>query len=158
MNFSFARKALFTCMFGLMTFAVTFASSVFSTAIDPTSRLFGVSTEVMTLGTSLFVLGFAFGPIVWGPLSELYGRKPPLFVGYFVFAIFQIPVAVAQNLETIFLCRFLGGFFGSAPLAILGGALADIWDPVERGVALCVFAGATFIGVCALPLRCRKTR
>lgn len=147
-NFSFTRKSVVTCMFGLMTFAVTFASSVFSTATEPTSRLFGVSTEVMTLGTSLFVLGFAFGPIVWGPLSELYGRKPPLFFGYLVFAIFQIPVAVAQNLETIFLCRFLGGFFGSAPLAILGGALADIWDPVERGVALCVFAGATFIGAC----------
>lgn len=88
----------------------------------PTALLFGVSAEVMTLGTSLFVLGFAFGPIVFGPLSELYGRKIPLFLGMTVFAIFNIPVAVATNLQTIFICRFLGGFFASAPLAVVSVA------------------------------------
>ena len=50
------------------------------------------------------------------------------------------------------LCRFLGGVFGSAPLAIVGGALADFWGPVDRGVAVCVFAGATFIGPVAGPI------
>lgn len=100
----------------------------------------------MVLGTSLFVLGFAFGPIVWGPFSELYGRKMPLFFGFFVFAIFQIPVAVAQNLQTIFVCRFFGGFFASAPLAIVGGLLADMFEPINRGIAIAVFSGATFIG------------
>jgi DHA1 family multidrug resistance protein-like MFS transporter len=44
------------------------------------------------------------------------------------------------------LCRFFGGVFASAPLAIVGGALADFWGPVDRGVAVCVFASATFIG------------
>lgn len=85
----------------------------------PTAKEFGVSEEVMVLGVSLFVLGFAFGPIVFGPMSELYGRKLPLFFGMFTFAIFNIPVAVATNLQTIFICRFFGGFFASAPLAIV---------------------------------------
>lgn len=100
----------------------------------------------MILGVSLFVLGFSLGPVIWGPLSELYGRKLPLMIGFTIFAIFQIPVAVAQNLQTIMLCRFFGGFFGAAPLAIVGGALADFWDPVQRGVAICFFCGATFGG------------
>jgi DHA1 family multidrug resistance protein-like MFS transporter len=47
-----------------MTFCVTFASSVFSTGTTAGAAEFGVSTEVSTLGTSLFVLGFAFGPLV----------------------------------------------------------------------------------------------
>ena len=89
---------------------------------------------------------------MWGPLSELYGRKIPLFIGFFLFAIFQIPVAVARNLETIMLCRFFGGVFGSAPLGIIGGTLADFWGPVERGFALGLFAGATFIGPVAGPI------
>lgn len=118
-NFSPVRKWAITVMLGLMTISVTFASSVFSTAVQPTSRQFGVLQEVMVLGTSLFVLGFSFGPLIFGPLSELYGRKMPLFVGYCIFAIFQIPVAVAQNLQTIFVCRFFGGVFASAPLAIV---------------------------------------
>ncbi|EOD50786.1 mfs multidrug transporter [Neofusicoccum parvum] len=152
MNWPHWWKWTVTITLGMMTFCITFASSVFSTATVVTAEKFGVSTEVMTLGTSLFVLGFAFGPIVWGPLSELYGRKYPLFFGFFVFAIFQIPVAVAQNLQTIMICRFFGGFFGSAPLAIVGGALADFWDPIDRGIAVCIFAGATFIGPVAGPI------
>lgn len=141
-----------TIVLGFMTFCITFASSVFSTATVPTAIEFGVSNEVMILGTSLFVLGFAVGPPLWGPISEVYGRKMPLFFGFFVFAIFQIPVAVAQNLQTIMLCRFFGGFFGSAPLAIVGGTLTDFWEPVDRGIAVCVFAAATFIGPVAGPI------
>jgi len=90
--------------------------------------------------------------LIWGPGSELFGRKLPLFIGYFIFAIFNIPVAVARNLQTIMLMRFFGGVFGCAPLSIVGGALADFWEPVDRGVAVCIFAGATFIGPIAGPI------
>jgi DHA1 family multidrug resistance protein-like MFS transporter len=102
---------------------------------------------------SLFVSGFGIGPTIWGPFSELFGRMIPLFTGFFIFAIFQIPVAVAQNIETILICRFFQGLAGCAPLAIVGGALADIWNPVDRGVAISLFSAATFIGpVAGLPL------
>ncbi|KAK5629877.1 hypothetical protein RRF57_005592 [Xylaria bambusicola] len=151
-NWPVAKKWIITTILSTLTFCVTFASSVFSSATDPAAHEFHVSHEVMVLGSSLFVLGFALGPSVWGPLSELYGRKAPLFVGFFVSAIFQIPVAVAQNTETILICRFLGGVFGSSPIAVVGGALADIWDNVERGVAVCSFAGATFVGPLAAPI------
>ncbi|KAK8202200.1 Citrinin biosynthesis cluster MFS transporter mrr1 [Zalaria obscura] len=146
------KKWLYTFTLGFMTFAITFASSVFSTATNVTAQMFGVSSEVMVLGTSLFVLGFAFGPIVWGPISELYGRKIPLFFGYAIFVIFQIPIGVATNIQTVMVCRFFGGFFGSAPLAVVGGALADFWDPIDRGIAICIFSGATFIGPVAGPI------
>jgi DHA1 family multidrug resistance protein-like MFS transporter len=118
-----------------MTVCVTFASSVFSTAHKQTARKFGVSEEVMVLGVSLFVLGFAFGPIVFGPLSELYGRKRPLFLGMFIFAIFQIPCAVAQNLHTIFICRFLGGVFASAPLAIVSLLRCPLLKGISRSLS-----------------------
>ena len=96
--------------------------------------------------------GFVFGPIAFGPASEVWGRKNPLFFGYTGFAIFQIPVAVARNIETIMVCRFLSGLFASAPLAITGGAIADLWDPVQRAYALCAFAGGSFAGPVAGPI------
>lgn len=64
MNWAVSKKWRVTIAMGLMTFCVTFASSVFSNATVPVATLFGVSTEVTTLGTSLFVLGFAVGPMV----------------------------------------------------------------------------------------------
>lgn len=61
MNFSAGKKWWITIVLALLTFCVSFASSVFSTATTVTSVEFGVSLEVMILGVSLYVLGFAFG-------------------------------------------------------------------------------------------------
>lgn len=140
------KKWVLTMTISSMTMWITFASSVFSTATAVTAKEYHVSTEVMTLATSLVVFGFALGPIVWAPMSELYGRRLPLFLGYAIFVIFQIPVAVAQNVQTIMICRFLIGVFGCSPLAVVGGAMADFWDPIDRAVAIALFSAATFVG------------
>jgi MFS transporter, DHA1 family, multidrug resistance protein len=70
MNWPTSKKWRVTIAMGMMTFCVTFASSVFSNATVPTAKLFGVSTEVTTLGTSLFVAGFGAGPLVSFPLAR----------------------------------------------------------------------------------------
>jgi len=135
-----------------MTFVVSFASSVWSTATVVTAEQFGVSQEVMILGVTLYVVGFAVGPLVFGPLSELYGRRNPLMIGVFGFIIFQIPIGVATNLQTIFVCRFFGGAFGSAALAIVPGMAVDLFDPVERAVATMAYAAAVFAGPAVGPI------
>lgn len=151
-NWPKSKKWLVTLALAFLTLTITFASSVFSAATMVVAKQFGVGLEVGVLGTALFVLGFAFGPIAWGPLSETYGRMTPLFTAFTIFAIFQIPVALAQNIYTIMICRFFAGVFGCAPLVIVGGAFADFWDPVDRGVAVALFAAATFIGPVAGPI------
>lgn len=146
------RKWVITVSMAMMTMWITFASSVFSAATQVTAKEYGVSLEVTTLGTSLVIFGFAVGPLIWAPMSELYGRRLPLFSGFAIFAIFQIPVAVAQNLQTILVSRFMIGFFGCSPLACMGGAMADIWDPVDRAVAIAMFAASTFLGPIVGPI------
>jgi hypothetical protein len=150
-NWPLWRKWLITIFMGLATFTITFASSVFSTANHVTAELFGVSEIVMILGTSFFILGFSLSPMIWGPISELYGRRKPLITGFVISSIFYIPVAVAQNLETVLICRFLGGFFGASALGVLGGTFADFWNPAERGFAISIFAAATFMGPLIAP-------
>jgi len=122
------------------SFIVSFASSVFSAATTPVSRLYGVSTEVVTLTTSLYVLGYAFGPLIWAPSSELYGRRIPIIVAMFGFSVFTIAVATAENLQTILICRFFSGLFGSGPLAIVAAIFADMFDNRYRGLAIAVFS------------------
>lgn len=80
------------------------------------------------------------------PLSELFGRKKPLLFGFTVFVLFQIPVAVATDVQSVMIFRFFQGVFGSAPQSIAGGALADIWTARERGFAVPMFAGSLFMG------------
>jgi DHA1 family multidrug resistance protein-like MFS transporter len=151
-NWTTKRRWAITISMGLLVFTVTFASSIFSVNIRVVQEKFDVELVTATLGVALFVLGFVFGPIAFGPMSEVLGRKVPLFFGFALFAIFQIPVALAQNITTICVGRFLGGFFASAPLAVTGGALADLWDPIPRSYAICVFAAGGFAGPVAGPI------
>ncbi|EXJ65578.1 hypothetical protein A1O7_01919 [Cladophialophora yegresii CBS 114405] len=151
-NWSKAKRWGITVSMGLMTFVVTFASSIYAVAIEPVAREFHIGYVPSTLGVSLFLLGFVLGPVFFGPASEVFGRRVPLFAGYLIFAIFQIPVAVARNVETIMLGRFFGGLAACAPLAVVGGAMADIWEPLERAYGICVFAAAAFTGPVAGPI------
>jgi len=123
---------------GYFTLSAAFGSSIFSAATRVVAAKFGVSTEVGILGVSLYVLGFATGPLVWAPGSELYGRRLPLLIGSFGFAIFQVAVAVAKDLQTVMICRFFGGFFGACPLTVVAAVFSDMFDNRTRGIAVSV--------------------
>ena len=87
-NWPLRKKLLTAVVVGFVTLTAAFGSSIFSAVIGSVSVQFGVSTEVGTLGVSLYVLGFATGPLLWAPTSELYGRKWPIIVGSFGFSVF----------------------------------------------------------------------
>jgi len=140
------RKWINTVLLASMTMAVTFGSSVWSSTITVTSKQFDVSETVSILGVSLYVLGFALGPIVWGPMSEFKGRRLPLFSGFFIWLLLQIPIGVVNNLPALLVCRLLGGCFGAAPVALVSAMYADFWEPAERGIATAIYSAAVYIG------------
>ncbi len=69
-----------------------------------------------------------------------------MFSGFFIWALLQIPVGVANNLPTILVCRLLAGCFGAAPMALISAVYADFWMPAERGTATAVYSAAVYIG------------
>lgn len=131
--------------------SATFASSVFSEAAPGLESDFHIGGEVATLGTSLFVLGYAFGPIIWGPSSELYGRRLPIVIASFGFSVFAIAVAVAKDIQTVMICRFFNGLFGSCPLAVVAAIFADMYSNETRGLAIASFSATVFMGPLLAP-------
>lgn len=152
MKFPVWRKWIMTVLTTSTTLSVTFGSSVFSSAVGVMSKEFHVSEIVMLLGVSLYVTGFALGPLLWGPLSERYGRKRPLYGAYVLFVIFQIPVAVSRNLPTIFVFRLLAGLFGGSPVVINSAMFADYWAPTDRGKATAIYSLTVYLGPCLGPI------
>jgi DHA1 family multidrug resistance protein-like MFS transporter len=71
MNWPLRKKLATAGMLGFTTLTAAFGSSIFSAATGAIQQHFGVGSVVATLGTSFYVLGFATGPILWAPLSEL---------------------------------------------------------------------------------------
>ncbi|THH29580.1 hypothetical protein EUX98_g4603 [Antrodiella citrinella] len=145
-NFSNAYKWWLTACFGISVVSAAFASAVITGDFEGVEVEFHVGLVVTSLSVSLMVCGFGVGPLLWAPLSELYGRRPLWIIPAFIYVIFNIPCAVAPNIQTLLICRFFCGVFSSAPFAIAGGAIADIWDNDERGFAIALFAAAPYGG------------
>jgi multidrug resistance protein len=151
-TWSKARKWVITMTLGLVCFVVAFSSAVVTGDMDGPAKHFNVSQEVIILTVTLFVIGFGVGPLLFAPMSEEVGRRPIYVVTLGLAVIFIIPCAVAQNIGTLLVGRFLDGIFFSAPLTVIGGSLADIWINEERGIAMSVFSAAPFLGPAMGPL------
>ncbi|KAK8017292.1 citrinin biosynthesis cluster MFS transporter mrr1 [Apiospora rasikravindrae] len=145
-NWSWKRKLVTTVVLALCTFSVSFGSSILASAIAVLSTEFHVSSTVTTLNVTLYVLGFAAGPWVWGPASEYIGRYWPLVIGYVGFMCFTVGVASAQNLYTIMICRFMQGAWGVATVTVTPGVFVDLWDIRTRALATIAWAATIVIG------------
>lgn len=146
MTWSQMKKWTITVSMAFSVLAVSFCSSAYSGGIPQIMAEFRSSAEVTTLGISLFVVGFALGPLLWAPFSELYGRQIVFLGSYFAYVVFNAGAAASQNIWTLVILRFFAGSFGSSPLTNAGGVIADIFPAKQRGLAMCIFASAPFMG------------
>ncbi|KAI5303409.1 hypothetical protein KEM56_007573, partial [Ascosphaera pollenicola] len=146
MGWSDALKWFITMMVGISTLGVAMISSAYTGGVDKIMMEMKISEEVATLGVSLFVLGFAIGPLLWAPLSEMYGRQVVFFVSYMGLTAFNAGCAGAKNPQTLIILRFFAGSFGSSPLTNAGGVIADMFTATKRGMALSIFALMPFLG------------
>jgi DHA1 family multidrug resistance protein-like MFS transporter len=108
--------------------------------------VYGISREVGTLGVSLYVLGFATGPIIWASFSELKGRYYPIVVSVFGFMIFSFATAASKDLSAIFICRYFGGVFAAGPMTVAGAVNADMFDAQALSISMVMFSLMVFIG------------
>ncbi|OJJ50007.1 hypothetical protein ASPZODRAFT_139343 [Penicilliopsis zonata CBS 506.65] len=146
MLFGKTKKWFITMVNAIATLAVAMVSSAYTGGIEEIMIQFGIGTEVATLGVSLFVLGFAIGPLFWAPLSELFGRQILFIATYAALTAFTAGSAGSQNARTLIILRFFAGSFGSSPLTNAGGVIADMFSAKDRGIAMSLFATAPFLG------------
>lgn len=124
---------------------------MYTSTYDQMEASFGNSRMISVLGLSMFVLGIACGPPCFSPLSEFYGRRPIYLVAWSMYVIWIIPQAVARNITTMIVGRFLCGFSGSTFLAVSGGTVGDMFSKDELQHAMAIFSVSPFIGPCIGP-------
>lgn len=86
------------------------------------------------------------GPMIFAPLSELYGRRPAIIVATVGFGIFGIGCATAKDYQTLMICRFFAGVFGACPLVVVPAVCADMFSNETRGLAVSCFSATVFCG------------
>ncbi|KAE8353194.1 major facilitator superfamily domain-containing protein [Aspergillus coremiiformis] len=150
-NWPLAKKIYISAILAFTSICSTFDSAIFSASTRNVAQAFGVGIEVSTLSSSLYIIGYASGPLIWAPMSELQGRRLPIIIAMFGFGIFNIAVAVAKDLQTLLICRFFCGIFGSCPLAVVAAVFSDIYNNRTRGVAIATFSSTVFLGPLLAP-------
>ncbi|OGM51122.1 MFS transporter [Aspergillus bombycis] len=123
-DFSLARKVHIVVAGIYFVFNSSLGSSLPSGAHDAIADYFSIPQDdlKMVLPTSLYMAGFAIGPLIFGPLSERFGRKPILVTTFAIYNLFTM----------------------ASPNAVLGGLFSDIYnDPHQRGMVMSIFMFAT---------------
>ncbi|KAH8176748.1 major facilitator superfamily protein [Sarocladium implicatum] len=145
-NWPMHKKVTTTMLYGLVTMSATWASSAYSAGTRQIAAHFDVGDQVAVLGTTLFLFGFGLGPLIWAPLSEVFGRRIAVMTPMFVAVCFSFGSATAKDFQTLMLTRFFGAFFASAPVTNTGGVLGDLFSPAQRGIAMAGYAMAVVGG------------
>lgn len=103
-------------------------------------------STVATLTVTIYLLGFALGPLVIAPLSEIYGRLIIYHIYNGLFLAFTIACAVSSDIGMFLAFRFITSCAGSAPLTIGGGTVSDVIPQEKRGAAMAMFAVGPLLG------------
>jgi MFS family permease len=135
------KKSLVVLITAFLVVNSTMGSALPSMAIPFIARTYGVTSEQqLVLPISVYLIGYVFGPIIWGPLSEHLGRRLLTILTFVAFALFTMGCALTPSWAGLLVMRMFCGVFASSPIAIVAGILADIYgDPLTRGRAFAVF-------------------
>ena len=115
---------------------------------------FGISDpRQISLPIALYLVGNILGPIIFGPLSETYGRWSCLVISFAIYTLSTIGCGLAPNWSSLLIFRAFCGIGAAAPLTILGGVFSDIYaDLRPRGIAVTVMAFMATAGALVGPV------
>jgi len=128
------------------------STDMYLPSLPELSRVFATDSGRVQLTLSLFLAGFAIAQLIYGPLSDRYGRKPVLMGGLVLFLLATIGCALAADIDTLIAFRFLQALGGSAG-PVLGRAMVrDIHGPRESGRVLSHIGSAMALAPAVAPV------
>ncbi|HAO28332.1 MAG TPA: hypothetical protein DCQ68_13035, partial [Chryseobacterium indologenes] len=97
-------------------------------AFPSMAEIFNTDIGHIQISISVFFAGFAFGQLLWGPLSDKKGRKPMLYCGLLLFIIGATAIYFTSDIYVLWAMRFLQAFGGSAGIVIGRAIIIDLYD------------------------------
>ena len=139
-------------LIALLSAFVPLSTDLYLPALPEMSVLFQVPVHDINLTLTMFFVFYALGTLVWGPLSDRYGRKPILLVGLSVYVLTSVFCANAGNVHTLVFSRALQAAGGSAAGAVSTAIVKDIYKGRKRESVLAIVQSMVLISPAVAPV------
>ncbi len=129
-----------------------FAETVYSPSLPEISHALGTSHAMVEHTLSIYLFAFSLGTLMWGPMSDMLGRKLPLLCGFFIYVLGCIGCYLSSSIEVLLLSRFVQAFGGSAGSTLGQVILRDAFSGNKRSIAFSTIGAALSISPAIGPL------
>ena len=117
-----------TALLGLLTALGPLSTDMYLPSLPAIGLALGADTAAVQLTLSVFLLGFAAGQVVYGPLSDRFGRRPPLLAGLALFVAASVLCALAPTIALLTAARFLQALGAAGPIVLARAVVRDLYE------------------------------
>lgn len=111
---------------GLLSAIGPFAIDMYLPALPAIGQQLGTDFGTAQLSLTVFFISIGIGQLLYGPVSDMVGRRPPMFFGMALFALASVGCALATDIHTLIVLRFVQGLGAAAGMAIPRAVVRDL--------------------------------
>lgn len=139
-------------MLALLSAFPPLSTDLYLPALPHVMEEFNAGQTLVNLSLSLFLVSFSLGMLIWGPVSEKYGRKPILLMGLVLYTLSSAVCAMSTNVTTLVLARAFQGFGGGAGSAVATAMVKDMYTGRKRESVLAVVMAMVIVAPVVAPV------
>lgn len=125
-EFKISKKALIFIL-GLLSMLMPLSIDMYLPSMPTIAQDFNVADATVQLTISCYLLGFSFGQLLFGPLTDSYGRRNILIIGLIIFVFAAFGCAIAGNINQLITARFFHGIAAAATTIVINALMKDIY-------------------------------
>lgn len=123
-------------LMGLLTMTGPLAIDMYLPAFPSISTALGAAPGAVERTLAVYLVGMAIGQLIYGPATDRWGRKPPLYVGLVLYVVASAGCAMAQSIESLTIWRFVQALGGSACMVVPRAVIRDHYDTQQAARAM----------------------
>lgn len=152
-NWPSRKKWICVAVVSLYTFGPPLASSMMAPGLPEVAQKYNVQNPTITaLTLVIFLLSFAFAPLILAPISEMYGRTWVYHIANLFSVGFNLGCAFSPSVGALIGFRFLAGISGAAPIALGPGSISDMFAEKDRASAMAIYTMGPLAGPAIGPI------
>lgn len=146
------RRPIPIWLLALITFSGTLAMHIFVPALPDAAADLDAAVSEMQMTVSLYIFGLAVGQLVYGPLSDRYGRRPVLMAGLVLYTLAGFAALLAPSAHALIAARLFQALGGCAGLVIARAIVRDTSDPNDTARRLAIMNLMVTVGPGLAPI------